>query len=257
MLNRLREMIRQRENRKQLYSSEFYWNSKASQYDESAVSMWPNKILNGLYEVEQEKVIEHYIRSIEGRSMLDLGCGTGRFSRKFASKGAIVTGIDFSQDSLTIARRLSPSINPTFLYGSVFDLDEERKYDIVFTWGVLTIACQNKNQLLDALIKIKRLLNSDGILFLTEPVHRGFLHRVLDLGLPEFLGVMREAGFEIKVTTPLHFWPMRLVLSYISLPAWITVPLYHFGQTLMKIPGLSKLGDYWAILAVPQKTEEN
>jgi hypothetical protein len=44
---------------------------------------------------------------------------------------------------------------------------------------------------------------------------------------------------------------MRLALSYISWPAWMTVPLYHLGQAAMQIPGLSKLGDYWAILACP------
>ena len=96
--------------------------------------------------------------------------------------------------------------------------------------GVLTIACRDKGQLLDALIRIRRALRTDGRLLLTEPIHRGFLHRVLDLDLDRIPDVLREAGFEVQITTPLHFWPMRLALCYVPWPTWITKPLYHLGQ---------------------------
>jgi len=212
--------------------------------------MWPNRVLNELYDAEQKRVIADYFSRVDGRTLLDLGCGTGRFSRWFASQGAAVVGVDFSRDSLAIARGIAGAgDNPTYRHGSVFELDELEGYDLVFTWGVLTIACRDTLELLDALTRIRSALKPGGRLLLTEPVHRGFLHRVLDLGLPQFLDVMRQAGFEIEATTPLHFWPMRLALSYIQWPAWITVPGYHIGQALMKLPGLSRLGDYWAISA--------
>ena len=252
MFSRFMEMIRQRKSRKSLYSSEEYWDGKASLYQDTAVSMWPNKVLNDLYEVEQKRVITDHVALVEGCAFLDLGCGTGRFSRWFASQGASVVGVDFSRDSLSIARKfVLEGNNPTYRHGSVFELDDRENYDLVFTWGVLTIACQDRSELLDALTRIRRSLKPGGRLLLTEPIHRGFLHRVLDLGLPQFLDVMRKAGFEVKAVTPLHFWPMRLALSYVPWPAWVTVPIYHLGQAMMKLPGLSKLGDYWAILAYP------
>ena len=37
--------------------------------------------------------------------VLDVGCGTGNFSIKCAHKGALVTGIDISENMLTIARK--------------------------------------------------------------------------------------------------------------------------------------------------------
>ena len=123
---------------------------------------------------------------------------------------------------------------------------------MAFVLGVLTVACRDKDQLLDALIRIRRTLRANGRLLLTEPIHRGFLHRVLNLDLKRIV-VMREAGFEVQATR-LDFWLMRLALCYVPLPDWITVPLYHLGQTAMKIPGLSRLGDYWAILAFPGKS---
>lgn len=251
MLSRLSEMIRQRRGRKALYSSEAYWNSKAAKYDDTAVSMWPNRSLNELYEVEQKGMIDRHISTVDNRHLLDMGCGTGRFSRWFAQRGAHVTGIDFSQGSLDIAARMGTGSNPEYRHGSVFDLADEAAYDVVFTWGVLTIACTDTEQLKTALVRIRRSIRPGGLLLLTEPVHRGFLHRVLDLDLVDFVRVMREAGFEVNETSPLHFWPMRLALAYVPWPGWVTVPLYHLGQQLMKVPGLSTLGDYWAIVARP------
>jgi 2-polyprenyl-3-methyl-5-hydroxy-6-metoxy-1,4-benzoquinol methylase len=249
MLSRLGEMIYQRRHRKNLYSTAAYWDSKAHSFDDTAVSMWPNRALNSLYQREQEELTSRYLGDIGGLVLLDLGCGTGRFSRRFAHEGARVTGIDFSPVSLAIAIRMSSGDNPSYRRGSVFELPDDDAYDVIFTWGVLTIACLDKNQLVDVLVRIRRALRPAGRLLLTEPIHRGFLHRVLPLALPEFLSAMQQAGFEIKATAPLHFWPMRLALCYISLPAWLTVPLYHLGQAAMKVPGLSRLGDYWAILA--------
>jgi len=251
MLSSLRAMIEQRRNRKNIYSTQAYWDSKAAAYDGTAVSMWHNQALNRLYEREQQKVTDDYLGDVGGLTLLDLGCGTGRFARKFAAQGARVTGVDFSAGALAIAQRQSPGGNPTYRHGSVLALEDENAYDVIFTWGVLTVACCNRDQLLDALIRIRKALRANGRLLLTEPIHRGFLHRVLELDRREFLFIMRQAGLDVRAAVPLHFWPMRLALCYISWPAWFTVPLYHFGQAAMKIPGLSKLGDYWAILARP------
>lgn len=251
MFSRFREMIHQRRERDKLYSTEAYWNSKAATYKNTAVSMWLNESLNRLYEEEQFSFVQNHVDSILGRSVLDLGCGTGRFSRWFAQNGAQVSGIDFSSGSLDIARKLSSGDNPSYQHGSVFELSDENIYDVVLVSGVLTVACRDADELKDALLRIRRSIRPDGCLLLLEPIHRGFLHRVLDLDIDEFLLIMRQAGFDIEKTKPLLFWPARLALSYVPWPAWLTVPCYHVGQALMKLPGLTKLGDYWAIVARP------
>jgi polysaccharide deacetylase family protein (PEP-CTERM system associated) len=42
---------------------------------------------------------------IDGRTVLDAGCGSGIYSRYFAKKGAKLTGIDFSKSMIALARR--------------------------------------------------------------------------------------------------------------------------------------------------------
>jgi hypothetical protein len=68
-------------------------------------------------------------------------------------------------------------------------------YDLIFVWVVLSLACVDRNQLREAMKRIRRALRPGGLM-ITEPTHSGFLHRFLKTG--EFLAVMREAGFEVK-----------------------------------------------------------
>ncbi|GLW28184.1 methyltransferase type 11 [Actinoplanes regularis] len=53
---------------------------------------------------------------VTGRTVLDLGTGTGSLARLFAERGAIVTGLDPSEELLEQARRSSPGI--TYLQGT-------------------------------------------------------------------------------------------------------------------------------------------
>jgi hypothetical protein len=119
--------------------------------------------------------------------------------------------------------------------------------------GVLTMACHDADELKNALKAIKKCLKPDAPLLLIEPIHKGFLSRVLDMPLPEFINAMDEADFKILYVKPLHFWPARLSLCYLSWPAFITKPVYRIGQILMRLPGLAKMGDYFLIYAVSQR----
>lgn len=251
MILYLYKMIQQRYHRKSIYSKSTYWDYKAKTYKNTAVSMWPNASLNYLYDIEQKKWVSDCLKNVSGVKLLDLGCGTGRFSRWFVEQGAQVTGIDFSNDSLAIAKDQSDGVNPSYIHASVFELSEKNIYDVIFIWGVLSVACKDRQQLVSVLENVRASLREDGCLLLTEPIHTGFLHRVLDLSLKEFLEVMQEAGFRVKLVIPLHFWPMRLMLAYIPWPMWFTRIMYKFGQYIMKFPGFSRLGDYSGILAYP------
>lgn len=50
------------------------------------------------------ELLELAIGGLNGKKVLDVGCGTGLLSVKLAQKGAEVTGIDLSNDMLEVAR---------------------------------------------------------------------------------------------------------------------------------------------------------
>lgn len=242
-------MIANRLRREEIYSKADYWDQKAAELDGHSVSMWPNNHLNELYHAEQTAVLDRVLPDLAGRNVLDVGCGTGRMTRYAASRGATVKGIDFASRPIEIAKRASSSANPTYAVQSIFDLDDREQYDLVLSWGSVTVAARNRSELADALGRMYRALRPGGEILLLEPIHRGFLHRVLNLSADEFVAVMKSVGFDVREVNHLHFWPARLALAFFRVPRPITQIVYRAGQQLMThvFPHAS---DYKAIHAV-------
>ena len=79
---------------------------------------------------------------VEGKSLLHLQCHFGLDTLSWAGLGALVTGIDFSAKSITLARSLSQKLGvpATFVHSDIYDLlsNLTGQFDIVFTsHGVL------------------------------------------------------------------------------------------------------------------------
>src|SRR5689334_4060428 len=123
-LTKLRAMLEQRAHRETIYSTAAYWDGKAVAFEGDAVSMWPNNNLNRLYHAETISMLSRELPDLEGKVVLDLGCGTGRISRWLAQRGAVVNGVDFSSRSIDIAKQLGPEANPTYRHLSMFDLED-------------------------------------------------------------------------------------------------------------------------------------
>jgi len=71
-----------------------------------------------------------------GSSVLDVGCGSGVKSEILAKKGMTVTGIDFSEKMLEIAKRRAP--NGDFQLVDLYDLSAfNKKFDGIFAQAVL------------------------------------------------------------------------------------------------------------------------
>lgn len=68
------------------------------------------------------------IRPVPGETLLDVGCGTGYFSRHFAQQGLSVTGIDPDYHAIDYAQRQTDNI--TYLTGSALNLPfPDRAFD--------------------------------------------------------------------------------------------------------------------------------
>ena len=77
------------------------------------------------------------VGDVAGKSLLHLQCHIGSDTLAWARHGAVVTGVDFSAESIACANRLSEELGlpGTFIHSNIYDLQamHEGQYDIVYT----------------------------------------------------------------------------------------------------------------------------
>lgn len=131
-----------------------------------------------LNEVSEEKIIDACnslsammsVENLQGKTFLDVGCGSGLFSLAATRLGAKVTSFDYDPQSVActneLKRRFCTVENEwQVLSGSVLDkefLHSLGQFDIVYSWGVLH---HTGNQML-ALFNVDKCVKNDGILFI-------------------------------------------------------------------------------------------
>jgi 2-amino-4-hydroxy-6-hydroxymethyldihydropteridine diphosphokinase len=137
--------------------------------------------------------------------ILDVGCGTGRFTRLFAQRQAIVTGIDSSQAMLAQAHEASPGDNPSYVLGDAVHTLPGKNWDAVTAF----FSVQHFSSLERFLALAKQKLASNGTLAIASFPHRHFCESPFCEFFPSFAGIdmarfpsapalvrlLREAGF--------------------------------------------------------------
>jgi len=78
----------------------FDFNSVADTYDK-----WYETAEGAMYDRLEKKAISKYLlRNVQGRKLLEIGCGTGHWSQYFNEFGFEVTGVDVSEHMINIAQ---------------------------------------------------------------------------------------------------------------------------------------------------------
>lgn len=88
----------------------------------------------------QEQVIAAFLAPVAGRTMLDVGTGTGRAAIALARRGALVTGVDASAEMLAVARRTAEAagVSVTFAQEDAHRLGfDDATFDAVICLRVL------------------------------------------------------------------------------------------------------------------------
>jgi 2-polyprenyl-3-methyl-5-hydroxy-6-metoxy-1,4-benzoquinol methylase len=121
--------------------------------------------------------IKDILQKSSGKKVIDLGCGSGTYSRLFASKGAIVTAVDRSSNQIHLAAKgdqLKGKIS--YIQSNIEDLKlNASDFDIcLLTFVLIDVPASSR---FNKIIKMAhRLLKKNGILIIAD-VHPHNINR--------------------------------------------------------------------------------
>ena len=142
-------------------------SNQESHFDEFAYDWWNKsghyKLLHRLNPVRLEYILSKC--NIQDKRILDVGCGGGILSEQLHKHGAIVTGIDSSSKSITIARQHAEEQNYNIKYinKSIFDITDCDSFDFIVCFEMI----EHIDKPNDLIKKINELSTKKSGLFLS------------------------------------------------------------------------------------------
>lgn len=124
--------------------------------EDAPYDQWVTFVLNRL---------EEY--NIEGNTLLDLACGTGELSVRFAERGFKVTGADLSSDMLTVAKSKAEDqgVDIPFFEQDMSQLEGLGPFHIIGIFCDSLNYLQSEEQVINTFLSAYQNLHKGGILF--------------------------------------------------------------------------------------------
>jgi 2-polyprenyl-6-hydroxyphenyl methylase/3-demethylubiquinone-9 3-methyltransferase len=141
--------------------------NQESHFDEYAYDWWNKsghyKLLHKLNPIRLEYILSKC--NLNGKNILDIGCGGGLLAEELCKNGANVTGIDSSKKSISIAAQHAKEKNLTIEYKneSIFDLEETKCFDYVICFEMIE-HINNPDMLIN---KINKITKNQYMIFLS------------------------------------------------------------------------------------------
>tara|TARA_B100000575_G_scaffold168737_1_gene135020 strand:+ start:10377 stop:11081 length:705 start_codon:yes stop_codon:yes gene_type:complete len=121
---------------------------------------------------------------VKGLDVLDLGCGGGLVSEALSRLGANVTGIDFSENNIAVAKKHSHKNNLQINYinKNIENMEFTKKFDLIIMFEVL----EHLDNWESFLYKVKKNLRKDGKLIIST-INRNLISKYFAIFIAENL----------------------------------------------------------------------
>ena len=220
--------------------AEFY-DEEAISYDDRFDSSAGQYIHN-----RQLSIVLDQLGDIEGKTVLEIAAGTGRFTRELSSRGAEVVVVDISEEMLQQNRSKTP--NASFLRGTASHLPlADETVDACLTVNALNHIPGHWDVIADAHRVLKPegtfLANYPNLLSNRLPIALYVNRRNRNVGggvytkwfsVFEVKSRLRETGYEVETTVGDRLVPVKVFSK-------ITIPLAQITERLADKPPLSNV----------------
>jgi len=233
---------------------ENYWDSRPCNIKHSNAEVGTIEYFN---EVERRKYfVEPHIIDFakfdnwSRKQVLEVGCGMGTDAVNFARNGAVYTGVELSNESLSLAKKRFElfELTGTFLKGNAEELDnvlEDVKYDLIYSFGVL----HHTPNLSLALKQIRNYCHEKSKVKIMVYASNSHKQKMIEAGLDqpeaqygcpiantyekdEITEILKESGFKVTSIYQSHIFPYQVELyknyEYLKQPWFETMPTEIF-----------------------------
>lgn len=144
-----------------------FYDTEAKSYDQIRYGTQKGKRVDEF----QKRILDSYLErvNLEDSSVLEVGCGTGRFLPFMAEKGCNITGIDISEEMLKVARRRVDQSEHKKITLLQNDADEipfrDNSFDIIYSILVINLIPDFKT----AFREINRVIKPGGLFIFSVP----------------------------------------------------------------------------------------
>lgn len=143
------------------------------------------------------------------KSVLDVGCGSGRNLVYFLQNNFDVFGFDPDQNRLKKAQQLAINLSPTtpfsnFKIGSVEEIPFKNSFDLILCNAVLHFA-KNTTQFETMLFSMWKQLNPDGILF---------IRLASDIGIEQLVHPLGDGNYKLPDGSTRYLVSESILLDY-------------------------------------------
>ncbi|CAO5679882.1 MAG: Ubiquinone biosynthesis O-methyltransferase, mitochondrial [Holosporales bacterium] len=204
---------------------------------------WANFLKNlsddKILEAEKSLKEKLSLESLEGKTFLDIGSGSGLFSLTAFRLGAKVFSFDYDQDSVNCTKYLKEkyakdSDQWTVKQGSVLDkefLSQYGKVDILYSWGVL----HHTGNMKQAFLNVSDMVKEGGRLFISIYNDQGRASKRWTFVKKKYVASGRIVKFLLCIGTLIRQWTITLVkdalTSFNPFKSWINYGKNNRGMS--------------------------
>ncbi|HEY9693647.1 MAG TPA: class I SAM-dependent methyltransferase [Oculatellaceae cyanobacterium] len=131
-----------------------------------------SKIYNPINDLRYEKILTQFQRLINGKKVLDVGCGKGQFVDFLSKKGWDVTGIELSDSAVTLCQQFNLPVKKLDFFDASL---APESFDLVTMSEVI----EHVPMPAQFITRAEELLKPGGLLYLTTPNFASLDRRIL------------------------------------------------------------------------------
>ncbi len=164
-----------------------------SKYEYGILAKYYDKLYNKKDYENESQFLNCILAKYNVKNILDAGCGTGSHMKLLEQKNYLCTGLDISNDMLSIAKN---KVKGSLYQGNIMDFNLNTKYDAIISMYAVFNHLINQEDAIKTLKNFAEHLRSNGIVIidLHNPITSGIKYDVIN-------GIERKMKWDYNIKT--------------------------------------------------------